>query len=194
MKGLLMTNDLETMLNHEKNLQDVYFKLIHVRDLIKEEIKIIKPEVENLSQATRLFVAHFDDFQKMSEDAQDTLKQSITSAANTLGKQASDHIERSINSKIENTLTQLQTKASQVRETLERAKIEFVWRHAITLVICFLMSIVAGIGSGYYFASKFSHITSPLALKTFEYGDRIIRIWYKLTPQEREKILKLSSS
>ena len=177
------------------DLENLYYKLVQLRDVIKDdlqsEFKKISNSVLELSETTKRFIAHFDDFKKLKEEARHEIRTTIETSSEEMARASSKTFEELINQKLQASITQLSTATLQTENALNSSYKALSRKNFyIALVFC-LSSLLTSAGFAWYIQGKESLSYPKEYDSTYKLGLTFKQIWPKLSQREKSRIKEL---
>ncbi len=94
-------------------------RFMQVREQIHSEVNKIGAHVRTLEETNKRLIAHFDVFEKMSEQAQSDISKSIKAGAREMGHAAAEDFSQIIKGVLAHRLTELSQAAENARAILD---------------------------------------------------------------------------
>ncbi len=135
------SND-QMMKQEERELQ----RYLQIRDQMQDEIKSVKEQVEQLREITKRFIAHFDVFERLSEDAREQIRLEIRNAACEMARLTASEISSLIHEKVDATAKRLNQTVSEAEKGLSRLNKHNNKRLLLIAGLACLLCLSAGFG------------------------------------------------
>ncbi|HUX79614.1 MAG TPA: hypothetical protein VMW10_07740 [Alphaproteobacteria bacterium] len=153
----------------EQNETEIY-RFMQIREEIHQEIKKIEPCVLSLQDAGKGFVAHFEVFQKLSQQVQEQIKAVALETAQDLAQVSLDQISQIIDDMLKDKLKSLDQSVQKASRVLNEA----TGTKYRKLILCFVLGIiisgVMGFGGGIVYSKRNTYSLPADFIKMYALG------------------------
>ncbi|HUX78545.1 MAG TPA: hypothetical protein VMW10_02185 [Alphaproteobacteria bacterium] len=158
-------------------------RFMQIRDQVHEEIKKIGSHVATLDETNKRFVAHFDVFKKMSEDAEIQMKSVIKAAAHDMARASAKEFSPLFEGIVRNLDKSVLNAKKVLEETMGEKYLKLV---LFSCLGCILFGI-AGFGGGYFYSKQYTYAlpNNFIEIYTLGLGAKVDSL--KKTVQEKER-------
>lgn len=190
--------------------ENVMMKFIQIRDEIKEslnnEIDKIPASIKTLESTTTKFIAHFDDFKKLSSEASKQMAESVKEAGVLAGQLAAkdlvnlvkNNTQNIVNDEIKRFQREIEISMGNLRQSIGTADQVLRNRqialtrtgYVATFSFCLAALLVAW-GIHHFFPQSAHYHLNPVMAKTYFVGERILDNWEKLSEKEKTRLTAL---
>ena len=177
----------QMMGQEERELQ----RYLQMRDQMQDEIKSVNEQVEQLREVTKRFIAHFEVFKRLSDDAREQIRVEIRGASHEMARLTASEISSLIHEKVDATAKRLNQTVIEAEKGLSRVSKHKNKRFLLIAGLACLLCLSAGFGGGYVYFKKTTYILSEDTLHTFHSGFLLEKSLKDLPKDEREQLLAL---
>ena len=157
----MTTNDLKQH-EFENDIQ----RFMQIREQVHEEIKKISTYATTLDQTNKRLVAHFDVFEKLSEETQEHMKVVIKEAAREMARESAQQFSQLIKDSITHRLLDLDRSVKNAQRVLDETMEDKYTKLTFFCFIGVIFSCLLGLGGGYYFAKQNTYTLPDDFIKT----------------------------
>ncbi len=170
----------------EQTEQDIR-RFMQIRNEIRDEISKIGPHVDQLQEAGKNLVSHFDVFRQIVKETQTQLPVIIQTASHNMAKTTSDQMALLLESMLQSKIRALDQSVHHASEILNEAMGSKYRKLIFFLFIGILLSGLFGFGGGYIYARQNTYSLPADFIKMYalglNVGDKSIQIKSKQKSQ-----------
>ncbi len=178
-----------------KELTSTLYALKGLTQELEKERDIIVTSAGQISTGTRQFQTLIQTLKEVtpevSQQLNTTLQQSVTLMAKQVAEETVRLILEKTTNKIEADLKKVQDQCLKVNHQLSNHSEKMSFFSGTSLILVLLSTLIGGgIGGGlvHYFIPPLSQLTKT----QLEYGDFMLKVWPKMDPKDKEKLIALS--
>lgn len=177
------------------DLKNATWKLIQARDELKaakeKDLILLTQSVSELNNATQKFIAHFDEFSKITDKVPSTLANHIESASRRMADLSSERFTRKVEEVLENSLSNLKTASWKAEQSLTQATSTLTLR-AISMTVAFCLgSILTALAIVWFAPLKTKPILPESMIHTYDWGRIVESAMYNMSKEEERQLKKL---
>lgn len=166
-------------------------RFMQIREEIHAEIEKIEPSVALLQDTAKKVTAHFEVFQKLSQNAQEQIKSTIKAASFELAELAAEQFYSKIEDQIQNEILMLSESVQNARKALGNIERTNKAKNILIAVLGALVMLMGSFGAGYFYNKKATYSLSKEVLETYGLGANFQKVWPKLGAKEKSTVEKL---
>ena len=161
----MTTNDL---IQHE--FENDIQRFMQIREQVHEEIKKISTYATTLDQTNKRLVAHFDVFEKLSEETQEHMKVVIKEAAREMARESAQQFSQLIKDSITHRLLELDRSVQNAQSVLDETMGDKYKKLVLFCFIGVVFSGLIGLGGGYFYAKQNTYALPENFIRTYARG------------------------
>jgi preprotein translocase subunit Sss1 len=164
----MITNDKEinTM---EQNETEIY-RFMQIREEIHQEIKKIEPCILSLQDAGKGFVAHFEVFQKLSQQVQEQIKAVAMEVSQDIAQVSLEQVSQTIDDLLKDKLKVLDQSVQKASRVLNEATGTKYRKLILCFALGFVLSGLIGFGGGVIYSKRNTYALPPDFIKMYALG------------------------
>jgi uncharacterized membrane protein YheB (UPF0754 family) len=145
-------------------------RFMQIREQVHEEIKKIGTYATTLDQTNKRLVAHFDVFEKLSEETQEHMKVVIKEAAREMARESAQQFSQLIKDSITHRLLELDRSIQNAQRVLDAHMGDKYKKLVLFCFIGVVFSALIGLGGGYYYAKQNTYTLPDNFVRTYARG------------------------
>jgi len=165
-------------------------RFMQIREEIHAEIEKIEPSVALLQDTAKKVTAHFEVFQKLSQNAQEQIKSTIKAASHEMAELAAEQFYSKIENQIQDEILMLSESVQNARKVLETVEKRDKVKNILISVLSVTVIVMGSFGGGYFYNKKTTYSLSKEILETYGQGTIFQKVWPKLSDKEKSMIKK----
>ncbi|MBX9621905.1 MAG: hypothetical protein K2X28_07800 [Alphaproteobacteria bacterium] len=145
-------------------------RFMQIREQVHEEIKKISTYATTLDQTNKRLVAHFDVFEKLSQETQEHMKVVIKEAAREMARESAQQFSQLIKDSIIHRLLELDRSVQNAQSVLDETMGDKYKKLVFFCFISVVFSGLIGLGGGYFYAKQNTYALPENFIRTYARG------------------------